>query len=305
MKRAYLSRLVLIIIVSIAALPVWAGEEPLKSIAVLEFEAKGVSKLEASTLTDRFRSELVQTKVFLQIERNKIEQIFKEQKLQMSGTVSEDKLVEIGELLGAELLVIGSIGKLASTYTIDLRLVEVESGEIIASYFKDYRGEVDGLLGLFRIIAGEIAGKELLAPVPPLAVLTPVISEAMNTSIITNMMAAQIKAREDADADFSKFNWGVGGTATGTAGGFLLGPMGGLLATGVVAGAGYMKEAAPPLDRISALGSTDSQLQQVYIQAYKEQMKKKRTKWGAGSSSLGCCIGSVIAVMILTSTTTY
>jgi TolB-like protein len=299
--------IMLLLLISILIAPIFAaeGEVPLKSIAVLEFEAKGVSKIEASTLTDRFRSELVHTQVFRQIERSKIEQIFKEQKLQMSGTVKDDQLVEIGELLGAELLVIGSIGKLASTYTIDLRLVEVESGEIIASYFKDHRGEVDGLLGLFRIIAGEIAGKEFATPAPPPAVVTPVITEAVNTTIITDMMAARSKGREDANADFSKFIWGAGGTATGAAGGCLLGPLGGLLATGVVTGASYMKEAVPPSERISALGSIDPQLQQAYIQAYQKQLKKRRAKVGAGSSSLGCCIGSVIAVMILTSTTTY
>ena len=144
----------------------WAQEEQsgLKSIVVMEVDAKGVSDQEASTLTDRFRSELVQTRSFKPIERHQIEQVFQEQKLQVSGTVSDEKLVEIGELLGAELLVIGSIGKLGSTYTIDLRLVDVQSGEITASYFKDHRGEVDGLLGLFRIIAAEIAAKESNQP---------------------------------------------------------------------------------------------------------------------------------------------
>ncbi len=63
-----------------------------RAIAVLEFEGKGVTEIEASTLTDRFRSELVRTDMFVQIERSRIEKIFEEQKLQLSGVVSDDKL---------------------------------------------------------------------------------------------------------------------------------------------------------------------------------------------------------------------
>ena len=285
-----------------------ASEEgaPLKSIAVLEFEAKGVSSLEASTLTDRFRSELVRTEKFVQIERSKIEQIFEEQKLQLSGTISEDKLVEIGELLGAELLVIGSIGKLGSTYTIDLRLVEVESGQIIASYFKDHRGEVDGLLGQFRIIAGEIAGKEVSLPTAPASNSPQVISSITGATPAITALSAQQKGKSDADADFSKFVWAGGGAASGTTGGCLLGLPGGLFATGAVAGAAYMVDAKPSQVRLAELNTTDAFVKQAYIRSYEEQIKKQRATWGGGGGTIGCCIGTLIAAMIITSTaTTY
>jgi len=299
------SAIFVILISTLFTISVLGSEEgaALKSIAVLEFEAKGVSSIEASTLTDRFRSELVRTEKFFQIERSKIEQIFEEQKLQLSGTISEDKLVEIGELLGAELLVIGSIGKLGSTYTIDLRLVEVESGKIIASYFKDHRGEVDGLLDQFRIIAGEIAGKEVSQATGPASVSSPVVSRIIPTSPISTALSAQRKAKTDADEDFSKFVWAGGGAASGTTGGCLLGITGGVLATGAVAGAAYMADAKPPQARLAELNTTDAFVKQAYIKSYEEELKKQRATWGSGGGTIGCCIGTIIAAMIITSTT--
>ena len=304
MKYRCPKAIMLLILASILVAPIFAGEGevPLKSIAVLEFEAKGVSTLEASTLTDRFRSELVQTKVFLQIERSKIEQIFNEQKLQISGTVNEDKLVEIGELLGAELLVIGSIGKLGSTYTIDLRLVDVQSGEIIASYFKDYRGEVDGLLGQFRIIAGEIAGKDLVAPLLPRVLPVSVASNTVTTTVLSDLAEAQLKAKKDAAEDYSKFIWGVGGAASGAGGSCLVPAVGGAIGAGAVAGAGYVMDASPPQSRMEEIASEEATLRLVYIQTYEKELKKNRAKWGGGGGMFGCCFATIAITMLISST---
>ena len=281
------------------------AQPSLRSIAVMEFEAKGVTPLEASTLTDRFRSELVQTKAFIQIERSRIEQIFKEQKLQMTGTVSDDQLVQIGELLGAELLVVGSIGKLGSTYTIDLRLVDVQSGEIIASYFKDYRGAVDGLLGQFRIIAGEIAGVGNQTASTSEAHATELVSNTTTTTVGFDLVTIQQQARTDANADYSKLAWGAGGAVGGSAGGCLLGAVGGLAGAGAAAGAGYLVDAKPSPQRLENLENSDALIQQTYIQAYEEQLKKNRATWGAGGGLLGCCAGSLLAGLILASTASY
>ena len=55
------------------------------TIAVLDFEGKGVSKVETSILTDRLRNELVKTKYFRVIERQQMSKILAEQKFQASG----------------------------------------------------------------------------------------------------------------------------------------------------------------------------------------------------------------------------
>ena len=51
------------------------------TIAVLDFEGKGVSANESSALSDRLRNELTQTGDFTVVERNQMEELLGEQRL--------------------------------------------------------------------------------------------------------------------------------------------------------------------------------------------------------------------------------
>ena len=109
------------------------------TIAVFDFSNNGVSTYEVRTLTDRLRTELVGISDFIIVERGKIDEILKEQKFQLSGCV-DDCLLEVGKILGASSIIIGSIGKVGNIYTISARMVDAESGEIkkAISYDSDY-----------------------------------------------------------------------------------------------------------------------------------------------------------------------
>ena len=54
----------------------------------------------------------------------------------------------------------GSIGKVGSTFSIDLRTIDVTTGRITNSITRDYRGQIDGLLVEMSILAGEIVDFE-------------------------------------------------------------------------------------------------------------------------------------------------
>ena len=132
------------------------------SYAVLDIEGRGISIIEANSLTDRLRSYMVQTNVVTVVERGAMQQILQEQDFQLSGCTSDECAVEVGQLLGVTKMVSGSIGKFGETYTIDLKIVDVESGAIERSVIRDYRGELDGLLGEMNNVAHELVG--LTAP---------------------------------------------------------------------------------------------------------------------------------------------
>jgi hypothetical protein len=53
-------------------------------------------------------------------------------------------------------MVSGTIGKLGQTYTIDLALINVETAQIEESYFRNYKGEIDGLLEVMESISNQI-----------------------------------------------------------------------------------------------------------------------------------------------------
>ena len=135
------------------------AQQKAKRIAILDLQGEGVSKSAAKTLTDRLRSKLVNTGVFHVLEREQMDEILGEQGFQQSGCVSDECLVEIGRLVGVEQMIGGSIGKIGQTYTLDLRIIDVQSGRILKTVSDDYRGDADGLLGVLESAANKIAGK--------------------------------------------------------------------------------------------------------------------------------------------------
>ncbi|TFB09771.1 PEGA domain-containing protein [Candidatus Marinimicrobia bacterium MT.SAG.3] len=144
-------------------------------VAVLDFEGKGISAMEASVLTDRLRSNLVETGVFDVIERGKMEEIFEEMELQLSGCISSECAVQVGQVLGVSRMITGTIGKFGKTYTIDVRVIDIETSRIIEAIPLDYTGELEGLLGEIRKVAFRLSGREaeptrtpaIATPTPP------------------------------------------------------------------------------------------------------------------------------------------
>ena len=67
------------------------------------------------------------------IDRNSIEKIIEEYNFQTAGLTDEQTAVEIGKLAGAEIIVTGSIGGDGSNFYLQLRLIDVETAEVVAS----------------------------------------------------------------------------------------------------------------------------------------------------------------------------
>ena len=142
-----------------------AGEK--KGVAVLEFRsAGGVDPSEAAILTNRFRGILVNTQKFEVVERDKMRDILNAQDFNISDACnSAECAVQVGQLLGVEQMIAGDIGKIGQTWTIDLRLIDVQTGKIVVTKSEDFKGEIDGLLDIMRNIAISFAGDFSTTPV--------------------------------------------------------------------------------------------------------------------------------------------
>jgi len=130
-----------------------------ESLAVLDLEGRGISAAETASLTDRLRSELVKTGGITVVERGLMTQILEEQDFQMTGCISDECAVEVGQLLGVSQMVAGSIGKLGNTFLLDVRIVNVQTGAIIETMTRNYRGEIDGLIDQVEELARDIVGR--------------------------------------------------------------------------------------------------------------------------------------------------
>jgi TolB-like protein len=111
-------------------------------VAILEFDGSGMSKIEARNVTERFSYELSQTRKFNIIERQQLDLILDEQKTQLSGCVADECAVQIGELAGAKYVIAGTVTKTFGLYGIAVRLIDVESGEIITHILESDEADV-------------------------------------------------------------------------------------------------------------------------------------------------------------------
>jgi TolB-like protein len=116
------------------------------NMAVVDFEAKGISEVNVSILTERLGIELFKTDKFNIIERQQMDEILKEQGFQQTGCFSNECVVEMGKLVGVEQIVTGSVSKFENIYSISARVIDVQTGKVLNISTYDYKGELDNLL---------------------------------------------------------------------------------------------------------------------------------------------------------------
>lgn len=107
------------------------------------------------------QSELSQYQGMTLLERQKMDDIFKEHELALSGLVEDSSLADkLGKLAGADILISGSINKVGSHYQIDADIIRVSTTtvrvEIAEATDKDHLKEMIGLLA--NNIAFQITG---------------------------------------------------------------------------------------------------------------------------------------------------
>lgn len=118
----------------------------MKTISVLNLDPNGLTIQEAKIITDRIRSTLPRLGVYNVQERGKMEAIFDEMKFQLSGCASEECVVQAGQLLGAEKMLYGSVGHLGNFFTLELMILDVETGSIEQTCSYEVQGDIGRLL---------------------------------------------------------------------------------------------------------------------------------------------------------------
>jgi TolB-like protein len=144
------------------------------NVAVLELEAKGISEHEASTLSDILRSEIKKQDVFRVLERGQVDEVLKEQGFQQTGCTSSECYVEMGQLIGVEKLITGSIGKLGEAFIVSVRMLDVKTGEIVKDETVKFEGKIEKIMDetipdIARTICSEkvpVEAKRVTQPIP-------------------------------------------------------------------------------------------------------------------------------------------
>jgi len=108
---------------------VYAQNKPM--IAVLPFSPFGVSEAEAQILTRLFETAIVNTEAFFVIEQSQAGEILEVQEYSLGGCTDEACAVEIGKLLAAENIILGTVSKLGAKFIVTAKIIDVTSGKNI------------------------------------------------------------------------------------------------------------------------------------------------------------------------------
>jgi len=106
-------------------------------VAVLYFDYTGKDQeLEVlrKGLAQMLISDLSGTDTIRVVERDRLEDILTELKLQGSGKIDPKSAAKLGKLLGAKYLVVGGYFDLQGALRVDARIVDVETGRVLKSF---------------------------------------------------------------------------------------------------------------------------------------------------------------------------
>ena len=102
-------------------------------IAIFDFKAgAGVENSMVNSLSDMLINSMFSTNHYTIVERTQIDKIIREQGFQ-KGEITEDVSVKIGQILNVKAIVLGTVIQLGGEYNLDIRLVDVENGELIST----------------------------------------------------------------------------------------------------------------------------------------------------------------------------
>ncbi len=115
-------------------------------VAVMNLDASGIEASAIIALSDRLRYELLNTGRFDVMERNRMDDILKEQGFQQSGCTTTECVVEVGKMLGVARMISGSVGKVGRIYTLSVRMIDIETGRIMISKTEDCECPIEKVL---------------------------------------------------------------------------------------------------------------------------------------------------------------
>lgn len=126
--------------------------------AVMRFESAGFDSGISMVVTDIFTNQIQANGKYRVMERSQMNKILSEQGFQGSGACSTTECaVEIGRLLSIDNMFVGSIGKLGESWVINIRIISVKTGEILANVSKQVVGKVDNLSSAAIQMANEFS----------------------------------------------------------------------------------------------------------------------------------------------------
>ncbi len=146
---------VLLLFLALFALPgrVFAAS---MTIAVQPFLAQGTSFHLGATVGDIVSTSLAGNRDITLVERSRLTEVARQQRLAMSGVVETATAAKAGKLVGARYFILGAVSRFGALLVATARLVDVESGRVLASFERTSKQGEDETTLVSRNLASDI-----------------------------------------------------------------------------------------------------------------------------------------------------
>ncbi len=143
-----------------------AAQAPQPRVTVLPFEGIGVARSDVQALTLFFETALQNTGRCQIIEQTEVDKILKSHQYVMSDFNDPTKAVEIGRLIPANHIVLGTVGTLAGKYYVNVKMIELRTGTNVGAR-NATAASLDQLSETLTDVAGQMMGAPVAAPPQP------------------------------------------------------------------------------------------------------------------------------------------
>ncbi|MFH1824840.1 MAG: CsgG/HfaB family protein [Candidatus Firestonebacteria bacterium] len=125
-------------------------------------------------LSDTITTSFFKINKFIILERSKMKEILKEQKFQLTGCTKTECAVEIGKILNVRFVVISSISNIFKEFVINIRIINVESSEVVFAEMGKCNSEkeiIETIQKLVETISSKVIEKYPKEESIPIAIL--------------------------------------------------------------------------------------------------------------------------------------
>ena len=109
---------------------------PLPLVTVLDFSIENMAKSDGRLIVDLVFSALVSARKYRVLDRGQRDNILKEVEFSLSACADEKCQLEVGRLLAADNIVVGSLGKVGQRYILNAKMLDVRTGEALSTAYK-------------------------------------------------------------------------------------------------------------------------------------------------------------------------
>jgi hypothetical protein len=139
-------------------------------ITVLDFQIDGISEKEMRSIISLLSSALFKTGKYKVIDVTQRDTLLKEVEFSASGCTDESCQLKIGKMLSAEMIVVGTMGKVGSRYFLSAKMLETETADT-RSVADGVYTSLDGMVDDIQNIATKLA--EAISQISSVAQSTP------------------------------------------------------------------------------------------------------------------------------------